>query len=421
MSLGQPSPVGLPTKKIDKVPRLLAAIKNHSESAVTLDVLATEAGYEPGTLKTYLIKNKLAPVVVWRGQGQCLVGRAESLDLGHLRRALSQKDNRYSYEHLGVTELVSSLLERSRTNAGLALELINRPELANRVDAFLLLFVTAWEQLLKAGIEHRQAGAIFTGDRTASGRAITMALGKAIELTWTDATSPVRRNLEQLKDLRDNAAHLLVPEVVGIASRYFQAALRNYIDEFTALAQEQPFRFAGGGLLTLGLPYASPTLEALRASHGDSAEEIKALITMLEKGATEGDPAFAVPIRCELVLEKKPGPGAIRLTAGSGGVPVATIKVPRDVNATYPHTSTDCARLLTKRVGHPWFRQDVATVAAFLKVKSGDNEHHYGFGYGKNVLHKYSDAFIDLVVHRLAQEPDLLRHARDAARRKAKS
>jgi hypothetical protein len=75
------------------------------------------------------------------------------LDLGPLRRALSQKENRYAYEHLGFTELVSSLIERSRTNAGLALELINRPELPNRLDAFLLLFVTAWEQLLKAGKE----------------------------------------------------------------------------------------------------------------------------------------------------------------------------------------------------------------------------------------------------------------------------
>lgn len=32
----------------------------------------------------------------------------------------------------------------------LALELYNRPSLDNRLDAFVLCFCTAWEQLLKA-------------------------------------------------------------------------------------------------------------------------------------------------------------------------------------------------------------------------------------------------------------------------------
>jgi hypothetical protein len=406
--------------RLDKVPQLLAAIKAHSDSLVSLDVLASEGGYVPGTLKTYVVKNKLAPFVVWQGGGQCRVVNGDSLDLGPLRRALSQKENRYTYEHLGFTELVSSLIERSRTNAALALELINRPELANRIDAFLLLFVTAWEQLLKAGIEHGRAGSIFTGTQGSSGRATTITLFDAIEQTWPDVKSPVRRNLEHLKDLRDNAAHLLVPEVVGIASRYFQAGLRNFIDHFSTLVQEQPFRFAGTGLLTLGLPYSCPTLESLRAKHGSNADDISALISMLENAAKDDDPRFVIPMKSELVIEKKPGLGAIRLTNSSDGVPVATVKVPRDVKAGFPYTSTECATLLTQRTGRPWSKHDVSQVAAFVKAKDTDNEYHYGFRYGKNVLHQYSDFFIDVVVQRTRQDPDVVKHARDAARRRSK-
>jgi hypothetical protein len=419
-AMGSPAVGTSAKKRIDKVPQLLAAIKAHSDSVVSLGTLAAEGGYVPGTLKTYVMKNKLAPFVVWQGAGQCQVGNTDSLDLGPLRRALSQKENRYAYEHLGFTELVSSLIERSRTNAGLALELINRPELPNRLDAFLLLFVTAWEQLLKAGVEHSQVGGVFTGTQSASGRPTTITLAKAIEQTWPDVKSPIRRNLERLKDLRDNAAHLLVPEVVGIVSRYFQAGLWNYIDHFTAFVQEQPFRFAGTGLLTLGIAYSSPTLESLRTKHGRDAADIKALIVMLENSATNEDPKFVIPMKCELVLEKKPGPGAIRLTNGSDGVSVAMVKVPRDVKAAFPHTCTACAKLLSDRTGRTWSNNDVAQVATFLKVKEADNEHHYGFKYGKNTLHQYSDCFIDVVVQRLQQEPELVKHAREAARRRSK-
>ena len=226
--------------------------------------------------------------------------------------------------------------------------------------------------------------------------------------------------MEHLKDLRDNAAHLLVPEVVGILSRYFQAGLCNYIAHFTAFVQEQPFRFAGTGLLTLGLPYSSPTLESLRSKHGKNAEEIKDLITMLENSASDEDPQFVLHMKYELVLEKKAGPGAIKLTSGSDGLPVKTIKVPRDVKATFPYTSTACGRRLSERSGRPWSPHDVAKVATFLKVKDSDNEHHYGFRYGKNIFHQYSDSFIDLVVHRLEQEPDLVKLARDATRKKGR-
>jgi hypothetical protein len=226
--------------------------------------------------------------------------------------------------------------------------------------------------------------------------------------------------LEQLKDLRDSAAHLLVPEAVGILSRFFQAGLRNYIDHFTAFVQEQPFRFAGTGLLTLGLPYSSPTLESLRSKHGKGADEIKDLITMLENLATDEDPKFVLHMKYELVLEKKAGPGAIRLTSGSDGLSVKTIKVPRDVKAAFPHTSTVCASRLTEKTGRSWSNHDVAQVAAFLKVKDSDNEHHYGFQYGKNTIHQYSDSFIDLVVHRMQQQTDLVKLARDATRKKAK-
>ncbi len=90
--------------------------------------------------------------------------------------------------------------------------------------------------------------------------------------------SQIRKNLEALKDLRDGAAHLLVRELTGIATRYFQSSILNVIPRFSSIAEKPPFRFGETGLLTLGIPYTSPSLEVLRARYGTASEEVKALI-----------------------------------------------------------------------------------------------------------------------------------------------
>ena len=395
------------------------ALHEKSGQEVSLAWLAERSGYAEKTLHTYVAKNMLAPHVVRSSKTTCHVLPNLSLSIGELRRCLSQRANRYTWEHLGVTELVSSLLDRSRTNAGLALELINRPEMSNRLDAFVLLFVTAWEQLLKADLEHREQGSIFTGATSPMGRQITIGLPTALERAFPSRTDPVRRNIEVLKDLRDGAAHLLVPEVTGIASRYFQASILNYIKHFQGLAEEPPFRFEGTGLLTLGVAYESPHIELLRVRHGRTAAEVKALIEKLEKDAQSADnQQFAVSIEYELVLEKKAGPNAVRLVSNASGTPLHAVKVPRDPKVVCPHDSTHCAAILTERTGTKWSKVDVAHVAKHLGVKGDDNQYHYSYSVGRTEFHSYSDSFIDLVCDRLKQEPNLKAVARPATKKR---
>lgn len=405
----------------ENLERLHAALHEKAGQEVTLAWLAERSGYAEKTLQTYVTKNMLAPYVLRSSRTTCHVLPNVSLSVGELRRRLSQRGNRYTWEHLGVTQLVSSLLDRSTTNAGLALELINRPEMANRLDAFVLLFVTAWEQLLKADLEHREQGSIFTGATSSMGRQITIGLPMALERAFPSRTDPVRRNIEVLKDLRDGAAHLLVPEVTGIASRYFQASILNYIEHFQGLAEEAPFRFEGTGLLTLGVAYQSPHMELLRVRHGQTAAEVKALIDKLEEDAQAvSDQQFAVSIEYQLVLDKKAGPNAIKLVNADGGTSAAVVKVPRDPKAVCPYTTKEVAGLLTARTGDAsWNQNYVAAVADYLGVKVSDNQYHYGYRAGANVIHSYSDAFVDSVCQHLKTEPALVKNAY-AARRKVK-
>lgn len=405
--------------KHENLVALHAALHESAGKEVTLEWLAERSGYSVDTFTNYVTKNMLAPYVLKSSKATCRVLPTLSLSVSQLSRCLSQKMNRYTYEHLGVTELVSDPLDRSRTNAGLALELINRPQMANRLDAFVLLMVTAWEQLLKADLEHRKRHSIFTGTTTTTKRKITIKLSTVLERHFPDPRDPVRRNIEALKDLRDEAAHLLVSEITGIVSHYFQATILNYIKHFQGLAEEAPFRFEGTGLLTLGVAYESPHIELLRARHGQTASEIKNLIEQLEEDArTTGNQQFAVSIEYQLVLDKKEGPNAIKLVNADHGPPARPIKVPRDPAAVCPHSTGDIAHKLAARTGDSsWNTNSVAAVAAYLNVKSSNNEFHFGHSVGQNTSHSYSDAFVDKVCRELQSQPDLIKNAYAARKR----
>lgn len=400
---------------------LLKALQARAGKDTTLAELASASGFAAETLKTYISKNMLVGYLDKVSRRAYRVAPEISPSVGELRRCLSQRTNRYTWEHLGVTELVSSLLDRSRTNAGLALELINRPEMANRLDAFVLLFVTAWEQLLKAKLEHQKPRSIFIGKKNATGREFTITLSTALERVFPSSNDPVRRNIEKLKELRDGAAHLVVQEVIGVASRYFQAAILNYISQFQSVAEEPPFRFEGTGLLTLGIAYQSPRLEVLRVRHGDSAGEVKALIDQLEKGAqADADPQFAVAIDYKLYLDKNPGPNAIKLSKAEEGTPVVIVKDPRDPKVLYPYTTKQVAEQLKQRgpAHTAWNLSSVAIVADYLDVKVKDNQYHYVFVSGTSTIHTYSEDFIEMVLDEIRKSPDLVSKAYQAAKEK---
>ncbi|MCV6004036.1 DUF3644 domain-containing protein, partial [Escherichia coli] len=68
------------------------------------------------------------------------------------KKRLSQSKHYQELGHRCKSNLAKALIKKSRDNMMLALELYNRPSLENKLDGFVMLFSTAWEQLLKSMI-----------------------------------------------------------------------------------------------------------------------------------------------------------------------------------------------------------------------------------------------------------------------------
>src|SRR5579863_5677025 len=143
------------------------------------------------------------------------------------------------------------LLQNAEAALLSAIEIYNKPTFAYREETFAILALTAWELLLKAkllSVERNDPRCIYmyylpktkSGTpskkpklkRNRSGNILTLGIEAcitALERRGVVVPGPVRKNLEALIEIRDNAvhyinaSHMLAKQVLEIGN----AALRN--------------------------------------------------------------------------------------------------------------------------------------------------------------------------------------------------
>ena len=132
------------------------------------------------------------------------------------------------------------LSDKSLKAAIAAIEIYNKPDFRYREESFVILFVNAWELLLKAKIvkdNFDRLDSIYLVDKktnklvlSRSGNAKSISIGKAIESLLTDKT--LIDNLYILIELRDNSIHLTNEDKILTTKLYevSTASLISYLE-----------------------------------------------------------------------------------------------------------------------------------------------------------------------------------------------
>lgn len=154
------------SKRNAKQLQFLSLLQERDGGKVTVADICKSTGWKSSGARTYLSKGSLERLLSRLPDGSYSVHGAEEVTEAQFLRLLSQSKARQRFGH-NFSPLVRQLLQRSRTNVALAIETFNRASLENRLDAFVLLFVAGWEQLLKAKLEHGDPGSIFTEQKLA--------------------------------------------------------------------------------------------------------------------------------------------------------------------------------------------------------------------------------------------------------------
>ena len=134
-----------------------------------------------------------------------------------------------------MRKLSRQLLKKSKDALLLALEVYNKPTVNYRPEAFSILFINAWELLLKAYlIEKKRDNKAICGKEKGKTISFTQALSKVI----TDEKDPIRLNLKEIDDLRNQSSHLIIQEYDDLYVGLFQQGIFNYNEQLYAWFQD---------------------------------------------------------------------------------------------------------------------------------------------------------------------------------------
>lgn len=324
----------------------------------------------------------------------------------------------------GNPGLRGRLIERSVEAYILALETINRLSAKYRVETFAYLLCNSWELLLKAKIiqEAGDRNAIYYRQKPGEPRR-TLALADCLKRAFPNENDPTRRNVERVKELRDEAVHLVISQVPCNVLALFQASVLNYHNRLinwfgVCLSDRVPV-----GMMTIvydldpkRFDLANPILR--RQLGRDTADYLARFQGEINREYLRlGKPTeFSIDVQYKLALVKNLGDADIVLSSGAAGTATGLVEIPKESSRTHPYRQTELIQQLNNRLDGVC-RVNSYDVQCVIKVHNAKRrpEFHYKSGIVGSPS-QYSASFVDWVVAQHSRDGEFFAKARQKAR-----
>jgi hypothetical protein len=308
--------------------------------------------------------------------------------------------------------LCSKLLTKSIDAYVLSLETINRISVANRIEAFTYLICNSWELLLKAHIIEMSGNRDSIYYRRKKGQLRrTLSLHDCLENIYPNERDPIRRNVERIKSLRDDAVHLVIGPLPANVMSLLQACVLNYHNELgnwfdVSLSDRVPV-----GMMTIvydvSFEHFAHGIPALRKKM--DKETFLYLANLGTEIAAEqdelGNPIeFSATVDYRFSVTKKASEADISLTQGADGSPLRFVEVAKDPSRTHPLLQKDVISKLRAAVGEgsKINQHDIRCIVAVYKIPNRPDFYYRSSLQGSP---QYSEGFIDWILQKYKQDP----------------
>ncbi|MCM7590349.1 DUF3644 domain-containing protein [Enterobacter chuandaensis] len=379
------------TRTVNQLKLLESLRRNEKNNNIFTPLdLANETGYTENSIRKY-INEKLNGKYVhssdgksWRCKGILKLSNDEFISL--MSQSLKAKSLTPDIK------VYRSLLKRSLDAFILSLEIYNRPSLDNRIEAFCILSVNAWELLLKAELI-KSCGLTTVFNKNGYSISISEAINKRLH-----QTDPVKKNLDVLIELRDGAIHLLLPELQPELSRLFQANVLNFQQRYLNETGVSPLAGQSVGMLSLVIDGPKSDLATIKENYGEmTANVAKDFLTRFHKSVDEQNSnEFSISIDYKLTLTKSEKDSDLSLGVGSNGSNAIIIRETRDPDITHPYYQSSAIgrinELLKNRAITRYSFNAIIQKHNIQKAKR--SEMHYTI----DERHRYSESFIQWVI-----------------------
>lgn len=323
----------------------------------------------------------------------------------------------------GNPGLKGRLVDKSVEAYILALETINRLSIQYRIETFCYLICNAWELLLKAKIleNSRKTNSIYYETQRGKLKR-SLSLQDCLKRIMPNEKDPIRRNVELVKELRDEATHLVLAKIPAEVTSLFQASVVNYHGRLTTWFDMSLTDRVSGGLMSIvydmSPEQSDMTDKRLRRKIGaDAAAFLAHYCAEIKREFDElGRPAqFSIGIDYRLVLTKKPHGADIMLASGPGGELTHVVEVPKDPSKSHPFRQKEIIEKVNELLNRLEINQyDIQCINKFYRIKYKSEYFYQGRMPGSPA--QYSPRFVDWIVKQYNQDNEFFVKTRAKAR-----
>lgn len=292
-----------------------------------------------------------------------------------------------------LSNYIYALLNKSEEAYLMSIEIINKPTINYRTEGFCFFICNAWELLLKAYLINKAKDINVINYKNDSNR--TIGLDECVEKIFTSTTDKTKNNISFIRNIRNKATHLILPEYDYILSPAFQRCLTNYNKFFKK-------QFPNYNLNEKVTPY-------IALVNPGNNKDVSSLILnptnllLLDRLKKELNSDESLGQTLRLISTKKESEADIRYTIVKDSKDLATvINVPKNIEKTHPYTTTDVVKKIKETLelslgpNHGFTPNKFQDICKRKNIKS-NQDYCYLFEYSKSKIYKYSDIAIEYI------------------------
>lgn len=275
-----------------------------------------------------------------------------------------------------LNEYITALLSKSEEAYLMALEIINKPTINYRTEGFCFFICNAWELLLKAFLIRRENDMNSINFKDNTNR--TIGLDECVERVFTSTTDKTKSNITYIRNIRNKATHLIIPDYDFLLSSAYQRCVTNFNKFFEKQFPEYNFNKSITAFVALNNP----------SNLGESPLILNPKNLLLyEKllGDLQNDENLGQTIK--LVSTKKELEADLKYTlTGNADKAVSFVNVPKDIELTHPYTTGEiiekiCETLtITMGINHGFTSNKFQDICRRKNIKANQN-YCYQFEY----------------------------------------
>lgn len=292
-----------------------------------------------------------------------------------------------------LNKYINALLNKSEEAYLMAIEIINKPTINYRTEGFCYFICNAWELLLKAYLINKAKDINIINYKDDNNR--TISLDECAEKVFTSTTDTTKNNISFIRNIRNKATHLILPEYDYTLSPAFQRCLTNYNKFFKKQFPDYNLNEKVTPYIALVNPGNDKNISSLILNPTN--------LLMFEKVKKELDSDETLGQTLRLVSTKKESEADIKYTiVKEGGENATIINAPKDIDRTHPYTTTEVIKKIKETLElslgpeHKFTQTKFQDICRRKGIKN-NQDYCYQFSYSKNKIYRYSYITIEYV------------------------